>query len=168
MSSMPSGRWRLIPGARRCFELLTFSDFVSLANDMGATVDTSLATDLRVAVGRLQRRLRQEGAKGQLTASQLSALFTVERLAPVRLVDLAAAEAVAPPTLTRTSPPSRRPGSWPARPTPTTGGPSASPSPLPAAPACGASAPSATAWLQQRLDALSAARPRPAGRLVPC
>ena len=67
-----------------------------------STVDTSLAADLRVAVGRLQRRLRQEGAKGELTASQLSALFTVERLAPVRLVDLAAAEAVAAPTLTRT------------------------------------------------------------------
>lgn len=69
---------------------------------MAATIDTSLATDVRVAIGRLARRLRQEGAKGELTASQLSALFSVERLAPVRLVDLAAAEAVAPPSLTRT------------------------------------------------------------------
>ncbi len=69
---------------------------------MATTVDTHLASEVRVAIGRLARRLRQEGAKGQLSASQLSALFSVERLAPVRLVDLAAAEAIAPPSLTRT------------------------------------------------------------------
>ncbi|MEN3314280.1 MAG: hypothetical protein V7605_514 [Acidimicrobiaceae bacterium] len=64
------------------------------------TGSASLAADIRLLVGRLARRLRQEAAAG-LTPSQLSALASVEDLEPVQLGDLARVEAVAPPTLTR-------------------------------------------------------------------
>jgi DNA-binding MarR family transcriptional regulator len=65
-----------------------------------ASTDTDLAADLRLAVGRLARRLRQLQLAG-LTASKVSALASVDRLGPVRLGDLAAAEGVTSPTLTK-------------------------------------------------------------------
>ncbi len=55
---------------------------------------------LRVAIARLSRRLRRHELAG-LTPTQLSALATVERAGPLRLGDLAAAEGIAPSTLTR-------------------------------------------------------------------
>jgi DNA-binding MarR family transcriptional regulator len=59
-----------------------------------------LAAEIRLLVGRLARRMRQEATAG-LTPSQLSALASVERLGPLQLGDLARVESVAPPTLTR-------------------------------------------------------------------
>ena len=59
-----------------------------------------LAADLALAIGRLARRLRQQAEEG-VTASLLSALWTIERLGPVTLGDLAGAERVQPPTVTR-------------------------------------------------------------------
>lgn len=64
------------------------------------TRTAELAAEIRLLVGRLARRLRQEGTAG-LTPSQLSALASVERLGPLQLGDLARVESVAPPTLTR-------------------------------------------------------------------
>jgi DNA-binding MarR family transcriptional regulator len=58
------------------------------------------ATRLRVAIARLSRRLRHHELAG-LTPTQLSALSTVERFGPMRLGDVAAAEGIAPSTLTR-------------------------------------------------------------------
>jgi DNA-binding MarR family transcriptional regulator len=58
------------------------------------------ATRLRVAIARLSRRLRHHQLAG-LTPTQLSALATVERHGPMRLGDVAAAEGIAPSTLTR-------------------------------------------------------------------
>lgn len=55
---------------------------------------------LRVAIARLSRRLRKHELAG-LTPTQLSALATVDKAGPVRLGDLAAAERIAPSTLTR-------------------------------------------------------------------
>jgi DNA-binding MarR family transcriptional regulator len=55
---------------------------------------------LRVAIARLSRWLRRHELAG-LTPTQLSALATVERAGPLRLGDLAAAEGIAPSTLTR-------------------------------------------------------------------
>jgi DNA-binding MarR family transcriptional regulator len=55
---------------------------------------------LRVAISRVWRRLRRHELAG-LTPTQLSALATVERAGPMRLGDLAAAEGIAPSTLTR-------------------------------------------------------------------
>jgi DNA-binding MarR family transcriptional regulator len=58
------------------------------------------AARLRVAVLRLSRRLRKHDLAG-LTPSQLSTLSYVGSSGPVRLGDLAAAERIAPSTLTR-------------------------------------------------------------------
>ena len=55
---------------------------------------------LRVAIARLSRWLRRHELAG-LTPTQLSALATVDRIGPLRLGDLAAAEGIAPSTLTR-------------------------------------------------------------------
>ncbi|MEP7022780.1 MAG: MarR family winged helix-turn-helix transcriptional regulator [Actinomycetota bacterium] len=57
-------------------------------------------TRLRVAIARVSRRLRRHELAG-LTPTQLAALATVEAGAPLRLGDLAAAERIAPSTLTR-------------------------------------------------------------------
>ena len=67
------------------------------AADGGPAVDV---TRLRVALARLSRRLRKHQLAG-LTPTQLAALATVERSGPMRLGDLAAAEGIAPSTLTR-------------------------------------------------------------------
>jgi DNA-binding MarR family transcriptional regulator len=55
---------------------------------------------LRTALLRLSRRLRRHEV-ADLTPTQLSALATVARDGPLRLGDLAAAERIAPSTLTR-------------------------------------------------------------------
>jgi DNA-binding MarR family transcriptional regulator len=62
-----------------------------------STIDV---TRLRVALARLSRRLRRHQLAG-LTPTQLAALATVEQAGPIRLGDLAAAEGIAPSTLTR-------------------------------------------------------------------
>ncbi len=58
------------------------------------------AARLRVAILRLSRRLRKHELAG-LTPTKLSALATVEHSGPLRLRDLAAAERIAPSTLSR-------------------------------------------------------------------
>jgi DNA-binding MarR family transcriptional regulator len=65
-----------------------------------ADADAVDVTRLRVAIARLSRRLRRHEIAG-LTPTQLAALSTVERSGPLRLGDLAAAEGIAPSTLTR-------------------------------------------------------------------
>ena len=61
---------------------------------------TELASQLRLAVMRLSRRLRQH-APHDITPSQLSALATVARAERLTLSQLADAERVQPPTITR-------------------------------------------------------------------
>ena len=65
-----------------------------------APTAADLAADLRLVVGRLARSLRQAD-DGGLTPSQLSALSSIDALGSVRLGDLAAAEQVTSPTLTK-------------------------------------------------------------------
>jgi DNA-binding MarR family transcriptional regulator len=72
----------------------------SRATSASAQVAAIDATRLRVAIARLSRRLRHHELAG-LTPTQLSALATVERFGPMRLGDVAAAEGIAPSTLTR-------------------------------------------------------------------
>jgi DNA-binding MarR family transcriptional regulator len=64
------------------------------------TSTIELADELRLTVGRLARRIRQQSTLG-LTPSQYSALVSVDQLQPVRLGDLAAAEGVSAPTVTK-------------------------------------------------------------------
>ena len=59
-----------------------------------------VATRLRIAVNRLQRRLRQQSLEG-LSPAQASALGTVNRLGQPTLGELAAIEQVQPPSMTR-------------------------------------------------------------------
>jgi DNA-binding MarR family transcriptional regulator len=67
------------------------------SDDVDMDVDVAR---LKAAVLRLSRHLRKHDVAG-LTPTQLSALATVAREAPIRLGDLAAAERIAPSTLTR-------------------------------------------------------------------
>lgn len=62
--------------------------------------EAQLAAQLRVALVRLARRLRSQPDEG-LTPTMLSALAAIEAHGPVTLGELAAAEQVRPPTVTR-------------------------------------------------------------------
>jgi DNA-binding MarR family transcriptional regulator len=64
-------------------------------------VDRDLVVSLRLAVGRLARRLRQQ-TEGEVTASQFSALSSIGHLGPITLGKLASVERLRPPTVTRT------------------------------------------------------------------
>ncbi|HZU78899.1 MAG TPA: MarR family transcriptional regulator [Acidimicrobiales bacterium] len=66
----------------------------------GTVTEAELAARLRLGVTRLYRALRQQVAGG-LTPSQISALATVGRLGNPTLGELAAAEQVQPPSMTR-------------------------------------------------------------------
>jgi DNA-binding MarR family transcriptional regulator len=70
------------------------------ATDTHAPADEELAARLRVAVTRLNRKLRQQALAG-LSPAQASALGTVNRLGNPTLGELAATEQVQPPTVTR-------------------------------------------------------------------
>lgn len=61
---------------------------------------TDVPARLRSAVMRLARVLRQQ-AEGDVTASLLSALGTVDRDGPITLGQLAAAEKLQPPSMTK-------------------------------------------------------------------
>lgn len=62
---------------------------------------TALASRVRMVVMRLSRRVRQEVMGGDVSFSMLSALATVERCGPMTLGELAAAERVQPPSMTK-------------------------------------------------------------------
>jgi DNA-binding MarR family transcriptional regulator len=67
------------------------------------SLDRDTATRLRVAIGRLSRRLRttEAGAAAGLTPTRISVLLTVVRDGPVRLSTLAGAESLNPTMLSR-------------------------------------------------------------------
>lgn len=60
---------------------------------------TSLADRLRVSVGRLARRLRQQSLGG-LTPSQSSVLANLDRLGPMTMTQIAEQEGIAKPSAT--------------------------------------------------------------------
>jgi DNA-binding MarR family transcriptional regulator len=63
------------------------------------STDSELAARLRVAVGRLHRRIRLDS--NDVPPLQLSTLVSIQQHGPLRLGELAAREAVSPPTMTR-------------------------------------------------------------------
>jgi DNA-binding MarR family transcriptional regulator len=70
------------------------------APDTRSAVDLEDVVRLRHAVTRLARRLRQQSSAG-ITPSQLAVLSGLDSSGPVTLGELAAAEAVSPPSITR-------------------------------------------------------------------
>lgn len=60
-----------------------------------------LANELRLAIHRMTRRLRQQQPEDELTLTQLSALAIVWREGPLTAGDLAIRERVRPPSITR-------------------------------------------------------------------
>jgi len=59
----------------------------------------ALAGELRVTIGRLSRRLREESRPGNLTASQLAAVGRLDRDGPATVTTLARAEGVRPQSM---------------------------------------------------------------------
>jgi DNA-binding MarR family transcriptional regulator len=77
---------------------------MSYANDMPSTAVTSaLASELRVSLMRVTRRLRLERSDEGLTLTQLAVLGTLDRHGAMTLGELAAHEKVQPPSMTRTT-----------------------------------------------------------------
>ena len=68
---------------------------------MPAVSDPALASALRLAVMRLARRMRAERPDSDLSLTQLSALAVLERHGPLTPRELAAAERIRPPSMTR-------------------------------------------------------------------
>lgn len=64
--------------------------------------NTGLASQLRISVGRLARRLRQERDPGhQLSTTSISVLYVLSRRGEMTIGQLAEAEGVQPPSMTR-------------------------------------------------------------------
>lgn len=66
------------------------------------TAHGDLATDLRVTVARLSRKIRTQSAAGDLTEAQNGVLAALSRSGPLTPRALAEREHVQPPTMTRT------------------------------------------------------------------
>lgn len=64
--------------------------------------DSGLASELRISVMRLARRLRLERADDGMTLNQLAVMGTLERHGSMSIGELAAHEKVRPPSMTRT------------------------------------------------------------------
>jgi DNA-binding MarR family transcriptional regulator len=78
---------------------------MSYAKEMPTTVvrtDPGLASQLRMSVLRLSRRLRLERSDDTMTLNQLAVLGTLERHGRMSIGELAAHEKVRPPSMTRT------------------------------------------------------------------
>ena len=63
--------------------------------------DTEKTARLRAVIGRLSRRLRPTSAGSELTPTQTSVLFTIVRLGPLGLSEVAEIESVNPTMLSR-------------------------------------------------------------------
>ena len=68
-------------------------------SDTEAAAALALAVDLRVVLGQLVRRLREQTSAGDLTRSQTSVLARLERDGPATSTDLARAEGVRPQSM---------------------------------------------------------------------
>ena len=64
--------------------------------------DESLASELRVSVGRASRRIRAERGEAGLPDNQFSVLLWIEKRGPLTPGQLAELERIQPPSMTRT------------------------------------------------------------------
>ena len=67
--------------------------------DPEAAFASALAGDLRALIGKLKRRLREQGNAGDLTPSQMSVLLRLEREGPTTMSNLARAEGMRPQSM---------------------------------------------------------------------
>jgi DNA-binding MarR family transcriptional regulator len=67
--------------------------------DTGSARAAALAVDLRVLIGKLKRRLREQAHLGDLNWSQVSVLGRLERDGPATVTTLARAEGVRPQSM---------------------------------------------------------------------
>lgn len=68
-------------------------------DDPGATRASALARELRILIGQLKRRLREEAQAGDLTLSQISVLGRLEREGAATVTALAKAEGMRPQSM---------------------------------------------------------------------
>lgn len=68
---------------------------------MAAELQPHQVDELRLAVIRLERKLRKHSGGGRVTPSQYSALFALDRHGPFRLGELARREQISKSTVTR-------------------------------------------------------------------
>jgi DNA-binding MarR family transcriptional regulator len=76
-----------------------YANYVS--NSEQDVAERSLASRLRLATVRLNRRLRAQRTSSSVTLTQLSALFCLYKCGPLTPGELAAKEVVQPPSMTR-------------------------------------------------------------------
>ena len=69
------------------------------SHDPGAERASTLARELRVLVGALRRRLREQGQAGDFTPSQASVLLRLERDGSATVTSLARAEGIRPQSM---------------------------------------------------------------------
>ena len=84
---------------------LSLARVMTYAKNMSSTLvrtDTGLASQLRISVMRLGRRLRLERSDDAMTLNQLAVMGTLERHGSMSVGELAAHEKVRPPSMTRT------------------------------------------------------------------
>jgi DNA-binding MarR family transcriptional regulator len=67
--------------------------------DLEATPLSATAAELRVLLGQLRRRLREQASQGDLTSSQISVLGRIEREGPTTVSALAQIEGVRPQSM---------------------------------------------------------------------
>jgi DNA-binding MarR family transcriptional regulator len=69
------------------------------AADSNAARASALARDLRIVIGKLKRRLRDQSALGDLTWSQISVLSRLDSEGPATVTNLAKAEGMRPQSM---------------------------------------------------------------------
>jgi DNA-binding MarR family transcriptional regulator len=69
--------------------------------EMAVAIDTEQSARLRAVIGKLARHLRPTVAGSKLTPSQISVLFTIVRLGPLGLSEVAQIESLNPTMLSR-------------------------------------------------------------------
>lgn len=80
---------------------MSYTKYVSESGPVDAPVERTLASRLRLAVVRLNRRLRAQRANSTVSLTQLAAMSTLWKCGPLTPGELAAKEGVQPPSMTR-------------------------------------------------------------------